>query len=198
MRISRLLPLLVLFMSQPLLAQELQPRRWTHLPVGAQFLGVGAAYADKKIFVDPTIELEDVEADIYTTVMRYVRVLDVFGKSGRIEVLLPYANARWEGLLEGQPASTRRHGFMDPRVRFAVNLVGSPSQRGDEFRRYKVNTIVGTAVEITVPVGEYNDDRLINLGENRWVVKPQFGVMHNWDRWSAEVTASAWFYGDKR
>ncbi len=125
-----------------------------------------------------------------------MRVLDVFGKSGRVDVVLPYATARWEGKLEGQPASVRRRGFMDPKVRFAVNLIGSPAQRCDDYRRLRINTIVGTAVEVTIPVGDYNDDRLLNLGDNCWVVKPQFGVMHNWEKWSAEVTASAWFYGD--
>jgi hypothetical protein len=81
-------------------------------------------------------------------------------------------------------------------VRFAVNLLGSPAQRGPAFQRYVTNTIVGAAVEITVPVGEYRDDKLINLSDNRWVLKPQFGVVRNWGKWAAELTASAWFYQD--
>ena len=177
-------------------AQELEPRRWSHLPVGANFIGLSGLYSDKDIFFNPSLQIEDTEAEIYTAVVSYVSVFDVFGKSGRIDVLLPYSTARWKGLLAGQSASRRRRGFNDPRVRFAVNLIGSPAQRGKAFNPRPANTIVGAAVEITVPVGEYQSDKLLNLGGNRWVVKPQLGIVHNWGNWAAEITGSAWFFED--
>jgi hypothetical protein len=178
------------------MAQEIEPRRWSHLPVGVNFAGFGYAYTDTDISFNPALQIENASAEIHTSVFSYVRTLDVFGKSGRIELLVPYSTGRWEGLLEGQPASTRRRGFSDPRFRFAVNLLGSPAQRGTEFRQFKVNTIVGAAVEITAPLGEYKEDKLINLGRNRWIIRPQVGVVHNWDKWAAEVTTSAWFFTD--
>jgi hypothetical protein len=188
--------LCLFFMARFADAQQLEPRRWAHLPVGANFAGFGYSYNDVEIFVDPAFQLEDVTAEIHTAIFSYVRALDVFGKSGRIDFMLPYSTGRWEGLLEGQQASTRRRGFNDPRIRFAVNLLGSPAQRGAEFRQFKTNTIVGAALEVTLPLGEYNDDRLINLGGNRWVFRPQLGVVHNWDKWAAELTTSAWIYMD--
>ncbi len=111
-------------------------------------------------------------------------------------MLVPYSTGRWEGLLEGQPASTRRRGFGDPRLRFAVNLIGSPAQRGAAFQQFTVNTIVGAGLEITTPIGEYKENKLINLGGNRWVFRPQVGIVHNWGQWAAEITTSAWFYTD--
>ena len=177
-------------------AQELEPRRWSHLPVGANFVGFGYAYTEADIFVDPTLQIENASSEVHTGVFSYLRALDVFGKSGRIDVLAPYSIGRWEGLLEGEPASTRRSGLNDPRIRFAVNLLGSPAQRGAEFNQFEVNTIVGVAMEITAPIGEYQEDKLINLGGNRWIIRPQIGVTHNWDKWAAEITTSAWFYTD--
>jgi hypothetical protein len=178
------------------MAQELEPRRWSHLPVGANFAGIGYTYGDIDIFVDPALQLEDVRADTHSSVVSYTRVLDFFGKSGRINFIIPYTTGRWEGLLQGQPASTRRRGFNDPRMRVALNLLGSPAQRGAEFSQFKVNTIVGAALDITAPWGEYQEDRLINLGANRWIIRPQIGVVHNWDKWAAELTSSVWFYTD--
>ena len=177
-------------------AQELEPRRWSHLPIGANFLGFGYVYTDTDIFVNPTLQLENVRSDIHSTAISYVRAVELFSKSARVDVLLPYSVGRWEGLLEGEPASTRRSGFNDPKVRFALNLLGSPAQRGADFRQFEVNTIVGAAVEITMPLGEYQDDKLINLGTNRWTIRPQIGVVHNWDKWAAELTTSAWFFTD--
>jgi len=183
-------------LAQVAVAQELEPRRWSHLPVGANFAGAGYAYTESEIFFNPTLQLEDVSGEVHTTIFAYTRVLDVFGKSGRIDVAVPYSVGRWQGLLEGQPASTRRKGFRDPRFRFAVNLLGSPAQRGAEFRKLDNNTIVGVALEVFAPLGEYLEDRLINLGRNQWVFRPQIGVVRDWDKWTAEITGSAWLYSD--
>jgi hypothetical protein len=192
----RILLILWLAASASAAAQELEPRRWSHLPVGANFAGLGYAYTDADILFDPALEIEDATAEIHTLVFNYVRVLDVFGKTGRVELLARHSNGRWEGLLEGEPASTERNGFRDPRLRFAVNLLGSPAQRGEEFRQFKVATIVGAALDVTAPLGEYRDERLINLGTNRWSFRPQLGVVHNRGKWAGEVTTSAFFYTD--
>jgi len=177
-------------------AQEAEPRRWSHLPVGATFGSVGYVYTDADINFNPALEIEDATGDVHTGILAMVNVFEFFGKPGRVDVMLPYTVGRWEGLLEGQPASTRRSGFNDPRIRFAVNLVGSPVQRGAEFAKYKVDTIVGVAVEVRAPVGEYQTDKLINLGGNRWVIRPQLGVVKQWGKWAAELTGSVWLYGD--
>ena len=177
-------------------AQELEPRRWSHLPVGANFIGAAYVYGDYDIFFDPALEIEDAAGEVHTLALSYVRVLNVFGKSGRVDITLPYSIGRWEGLLQGQPASTRRSGFNDPRMRFAVNLYGSPALSGQAFRQYRTNTVVGAALEITAPLGEYQRDRLITLGKNRWVFRPQLGATHSWGKWTAELTGSLWFYTD--
>ena len=177
-------------------AQELEPRRWSHLPVGSSFSGFGTVYTDKSIRDIPALEIEDADGELYSAVASYVHVFDLFAKTGRIDVNLPYTSARWDGLLSGEPASTRRRGFNDPRLRLSVNLVGSPAQRGDKFIPNYADTIVGAAVEVVVPVGYYNDERLLNISGNRWVVRPQIGVVHTRGKWSAEVTASAFFYED--
>ncbi len=186
----------LLLLARFAVAQELEPRRWTHLPVGANFVGFGYTYTDSDIFFNPALQIEDTSAEIHTAVFSYVRALNVFGKSGRVDFLVPYSTGRWEGLLEGVPTSIRRSGFRDPRFRFAVNLLGSPAQSGAEFAQFKVNTIVGAALEITAPLGNYRESKLINLGTNRWSFRPQIGVVHSWEKWAAEITASAWFYTD--
>jgi hypothetical protein len=183
-------------LAQSALAQELEPRRWSHLPVGANFASAGYAYTDSDILFNPTLQLEDVSSEVHTTIIGYMRVLDFFGKSGRIDVVVPYSVGRWEGLLEGKLASTRRSGFHDPRFRLAVNLLGSPAQRGTNFRQIDVNTIVGIALEVFAPLGHYHEDKLINLGKNQWVFRPQVGIVHNRNKWAAEITASAWIYTD--
>jgi hypothetical protein len=177
-------------------AQELEPRRWSHLPVGVNFAALGYAYTDGNIFLDPAIVVEDAQADIHSLGLGYVRSFGLFGRSARIDIGVPFSNGHWEGEANGQMVETRRQGFGDPKLRFAINLLGSPAQTGAEFAKFTPRTIVGAAVEIYAPLGEYYTDRLVNLGSNRWAVQPQLGIVHNAGHWTFEATGSAWFFGD--
>jgi hypothetical protein len=58
------------------------------------------------------------------------------------------------------------------------------------------NTVVGAAIAVTVPVGEYFEDKLLNLGQNRFVIRPQVGMVHTRGQWSYELTSSVFFFTD--
>ena len=179
-------------------AQDLEPRRWSHLPVGLNVLGIGTGWTEGDTLFDPVLRIEDTTFDLYTTGIGYVRTFDLYGKTARLDATLPYAMGRWEGLLDGELTSVRRHGFADPRLRFSVNLYGAPALKGKAFAAYRgenpVNTTVGAAVTLTMPFGEYTSERLINLGSNRWIVRPQLGVLHQRLNWQFEVTGSVLLY----
>jgi len=179
-------------------AQDLEPRRWTHLPVGLNVLGVGAGWTDGEILFDPVLLIEDASLDLYVAGLGYTRAFDLFGKTARLDVNVPYASGRWEGLLNGQYTVVRRTGFADPSLRFSVNLYGAPALKGDAFLAYRrdhpVSTTVGAAISVIAPLGEYFSDKLINLGGNRWVVRPQLGVLHQHGRWQFELTGSVFLY----
>jgi hypothetical protein len=87
---------------------------------------------------------------------------------------------------------------MDPRIRFSINLLGAPPLKGKAFLRYRqgnpVTTTVGAAISLRLPLGQYSEDRLINLGENRAVLRPQLGVLHQRNNWQFELTGSVFLY----
>jgi hypothetical protein len=188
--------LILAALAQSAAAQELEPRRWSHLPTGINFAAVGYAYTQGNIFLDPAVLVEDAEAEVHTAPVGYVRTFGLLGRSARVDLVAPFSNGYWEGTIDGAFASTRRQGFGDPKVRFALNLTGSPAQSPAEFEPQPANTIIGTALEVTLPLGEYFKDRLVNLGSNRWVLRPQLGIVHTRGVWAFEATASAWFYSD--
>jgi hypothetical protein len=181
-------------------AQDVEPRRWTPLPVGVNVVGVGYGFTTGHIFLDPVLQLEDGEVDLHTAAVSYVRSFSLWGRYARIEVLLPWHSAEWKGLLEGLPARATRVGHGDPIVRLSWNLVGTPAMDPGEFREFvtsnPVNTVVGAAIAVTVPVGENFEDKLLNLGQNRWIIRPQIGVVHTRRAWSYELTASTFLYED--
>ena len=193
-----LLLFLVLSPLELLQAQDLEPRRWSHLPMGLQVFGVTTGWTDGEILFDPVLLIEDATFDVSVVGAGYAYAFEMAGKSARVDFGLPYASGRWEGLVDGEFTSVRRRGFMDPRIRLSVNLIGAPPLSGGEYMQYRhenpVTTTVGAALAVTLPLGEYQNDRLINLGGNRFVVRPQLGVLHQRRNWQFELTGSAFLY----
>jgi len=166
----------------PCLALEFEPRRWTHLPIGTNFGGVGYAYTEADILFDPATRLENVEMQLHTVAGKYIRTFELFNKSARIDLSQGYQKGNWTGLVDGVPASISRNGLSDTWVRFAINLYGAPPVSGKEFRAYRsrvgVETIVGMGLVMRLPTGDYKGDQLINLGKNRFSIRPQLGISH--------------------
>ncbi len=193
-----LLLVMALFcVSTKLFAQDTEPRRWAQMPTGLNFVGLGTSYTEGDIFLDPVLLAEDVEFEMVGAGLAYIRSFGMFGKSARVDFSAPYASGRWEGLVDGVYTTTRRRGFLDPRLRLSVLLYGSPAESPQKFAKSKKsNTVVGAAVAIKLPLGDYLKDRLINLGKNRWVLRPQLGVTHTRNKWTYELTGSVFIYGD--
>ena len=186
--------------SVPCRAQQLEPRRWSHLPIGTNFAGSGYAYTHGDISFDPVLLLEDVELDLHSLPYKYIHVFELLGRTARVDWLQAYEFARWNGTLNGVPAATTRSGWSDMSLRLAVNLLGAPPLRGAEFQEYRAamdrETIVGLGLVVQMPTGRYFADKLLNLGTNRLTFRPQLGVVHSWGKWSAELTGSSWIYTD--
>ena len=198
------LPLYVLLVYAALLnvssAQELEPRRWSHVPVDSNYFALAYVRTDGDVLFDPVLRIEDATVSINTISATYLRSFDWSGKTARIDIRLPYQKATWKGLLDGLPAKAVREGLGDPRIRLSVNFFGAPALKGKAFQAYRAshttNTVVGAALAITLPLGEYKEDKLLNLGQNRFRIRPQLGVVHTRGPWSFELTGSAFFYTD--
>jgi len=177
--------------SDNALGQDIEPRRWTPLPPGLNVIGFGVVATEGDILFDPALEIEAATVSAQTLGVTYVRSFDVAGKSARFDVAVPWQHAYYSGLLQGAPASTTRVGLMDPTFRLSVILAGATPDPGAAS-----STVVGAAVAVIAPLGEYHEDKLINLGQNRWVFRPQLGAVHTRGQWSYELTGSAYFFTD--
>ena len=175
-------------------AQDLEPRRWTPLPPGLNVVGAGYIRNDGDVAFDPVLNIEDANLEGNSIVVSYVRSFELGGKRVRLDALLPWGDLRWEGLLDGAQAKVTRTGLADPYLRLSVILAGAPSAMSGPLPAK--NTVVGVAVGIIVPVGEHFEDKLLNLGQNRFVVRPQIGVLHTRGPWSYELSASTFLYED--
>jgi hypothetical protein len=202
--VKMFLPLFVLILlfcfSSSCPADELEPRRWAHLPIDTNFAGSAYAYTDADISLDPVLRIEDGQVDLHTFGAKYIRTFALFDKTARVGLMQGYQDGRWTGLLDGVPTTVKRNGLTDTFLRFAINLKGSPPLQGKEYVAYRaaayIETIVGAGLGVQLPTGEYMNDKLINLGTNRFTFRPQCGVIHTRGNWSIETTGVIEIYTD--
>ena len=186
--------------AYPSFAEELEPRRWSHLPINTNFIGGGYAYTEVDIGLDPILKLEAVDVELHTWGAKYIRTFSLLDKTARVSLLQAYQEGRWSGLINGAPKSVSRSGWTDTVLNFAINLCGAPPLQGKEYAAYRaaaeVETIVGAGLSVQLPTGDYMDDKLINLGTNRFTFRPQIGVTHKRGKCSTEVTGLVALYTD--
>ena len=171
-------------------AQDAEPRSYTNTPVGLNFLIAGYLYSEGKIAFDPSSSIADAQFHSHTGVLAYVRSFDVGGQSAKFDVILPYSSFSAHGLVDGQPRQREMSGFGDPRFRFSVNLFGAPALSVKEFVNYQQDLIIGISAQVSAPLGQYDNSKLLNLGNNRWSFRPELGISKAWGPWTLELAPS--------
>jgi hypothetical protein len=186
--------LLLMFTVSQALAGEIEPRAYVNTPVGVNFLLAGYVYSDGELSTPGASPIKDAEVTMHTGILGYARSLDIWGKSGKIDIIVPYSDLSGTALVSGQPAERNVSGFLDPRARFSVNLYGALSL--EEFATYQQDLLLGASVQISAPLGQYDSDRLVNLGNNRWFIKPDIGISKAWGDFTLELSAGVTYYTD--
>lgn len=185
-----------LLASSAACAQELEPRAYSPAPIGTNFVVLGYSYQSGEVLFDPSLPFTDVRAFINGANVGYGRSFDLFGRFASISVAVPYAWASVEGNVGETHGEITRSGLGDLRVRFVVNLLGGPALTPPEFVKHMPETTLGVSLTVSAPTGQYSAEKLINLGTNRWAIKPEVGLSHPAGPWTLEASAGAWLFTD--
>ena len=107
------------------------------------------------------------------------------------------------GKTPGIAFSQSNSGYADPSVLLVTNLFGAPPLRsGVDLLNYEPTWTLDAAVMVAFPIGMYDDDKLVNLGLNRWwgrialPFKYHFGPFTPGYRTSLEFTPSVWLFAE--
>lgn len=199
------LPAIILYLCCLVLAplagaQELTPRAYWPAPTGTQLLSIGAVYTRGDIVPDPSLPITGIDSKIGTTYVAYLRTLDLFGRSSNLIFELPYSWGDTLGEHSDQGLLEREYqGFGDISATLSINLIGAPAMDREGFAELRRNPrpILGASLKLVAPTGNYDNDRLINVGANRWATKAELGsmvVLNN--KLLLEIEAGVWLFGD--
>ncbi|WP_296493229.1 transporter [Rhodoferax sp.] len=171
-------------------AQSIEPRSYSNVPVGVNFLVVGYARTQGGLAFDSSLPLTDPDLATSTAVTGYVRSLDLWGKSGKFDVIVPYTWLSGSALYLGSPVGREVNGFGDASFRLSMNFYGAPALSLPAFRAYQQDLIVGGSLQISAPTGQYDPAKLVNIGTNRWSIKPEIGASKALGPWTIEGAAA--------
>jgi len=177
-------------------AQELEPRTYSNVPIGVNFLAVGYAHNEGNVFLDPALPIEDVNAQVHVAFARYIRTFSLFGLPSKVKATLPWSSGHWEGYLEDEFRTRDVSGFGDARIGIETIFSGAPALNRSEFSTFRQRRVFGASLDVIVPSGQYDSSKLINLGSNRWVFNPEIGISQAYKKWTFEFAVAGWFYGD--
>ena len=154
----------------------------------------------------------DAEADIF--VLSYARHMTLFNRpsilsanlvGGSVDVQFDTTITPPEflppGVVPGATFSQSASGYADPSVQLDVNLFGTPKLPAIfSYMNYEPTWTLDAAFMLGVPLGQYDADKVVNLGLNRFYgrlafpFKYHFGVFSRGYMSSLEIVPSIWIF----
>lgn len=179
-------------------AQELAPRAYWPTPVGARLVMTGYSLSTGDIVTDASLPITGVDSRIHGMVAGYQQTFDLLGRTTSARIEVPYVIGSTTGTAFGQSAQRDVDGIGDIALTFSINLLGAPAMDRESFLTMvrDPSPILGASLRIVAPTGDYDNERFVNVGTNRWSTRLQLGYIHPFgNRWGLELAAGAWLFG---
>jgi hypothetical protein len=133
----------------------------------------------------------------------YARTLSLFDRPAMAAILLPMGRISGDVTVAGNTFSQSTRGFGDPMLEFSINVIGPPAQKNiPDVMRYEPGFSMHLLADLALPIGEYDSDKVLNIGQNRWYGR--LGVPITWQlgpwvpgrRTTLEFLPAVWLFDD--
>jgi hypothetical protein len=132
----------------------------------------------------------------------YAKFLPLFDRSAMISVIFPMGHISSEVITTLTTKETAK-GFGDPMLEFNINIIGAKAQMNlVDPLRYEPGFSLDLIMDLAFPVGEYDNTKTLNLGQNRWYGRlgaPIIWQLGPWipgERTTLEFLPAVWLFGD--
>ena len=141
--------------------------------------------------------------DATLAMMGYAHTFAVGDRSAMAAIILPMGRISGDVTAAGRTANQSASGFGDPMLEFDINLIGPKAQRNiPDVLRYEPGFSLDLLADLALPVGEYDSDQSLNVGQNRWygrIGAPIVWQLGDWvpgRRTTLEFLPAVWLFGD--
>jgi hypothetical protein len=141
--------------------------------------------------------------DATMAIAGYARTFALFDRAAMAAILLPMGRISGDVNVAGNTFSQSASGFGDPMLELSINVIGPPAQKAiPDVMRYEPGFSLDLLADLALPIGEYDSDQPLNIGQNRWYGR--FGLPIVWQlgawvpgrRTTLEFLPAVWIFGD--
>ncbi len=133
----------------------------------------------------------------------FARIIPLFKRSAMVSIIAPMGRISSDLTLGAVSDNQTARGFGDPMLQLSVNLIGPKAIMNiPDMLRYKPGFSLDIIGSLAIPIGEYDDESPINIGQNRWygrIGMPIVWQIGSWvpgKRTTFEALPAVWFFGD--
>jgi len=141
--------------------------------------------------------------DATLAMMGYAHTFALGDRSAMAAIILPMGRISGDVTAAGRTANQSASGFGDPMLEFDINILGPKAQRNiPDVIRYEPGFSLDLLADLAVPIGEYDNSRSLNVGQNRWygrIGAPVVWQLGSWvpgRRTTLEFLPAVWLFGD--
>lgn len=134
----------------------------------------------------------------------YAHTFTLADRSAMAALILPMGRVSGDVLTPGgDTARQSASGFGDPTLEFDFNLIGPKAQANiPDVLRYEPGFSLDVLADLAIPIGEYDSEQSLNIGQNRWYGRIGFPIVWQLGDWvpgrrtTLEFLPAVWFFGD--
>jgi len=117
--------------------QDLEPRSYTNVPTGQNYLVLGYAYSEGELSPTPSSPLQDAELEIDTQALGYSRTFALAGDAAKFDLVSTRICFDGSATFEGQFVEGQRCEYGDPHAKLTWNFYGAPALSIENFSRWE-------------------------------------------------------------
>ena len=146
---------------------------------------------------------QDANFDATMATVGYARTFSFYDRAAMAAILLPMGRISGDLNVDGKSVSQSASGFGDPMLEFSINVIGPPAQKNiPDVLRYEPGFSMHLLADLGLPIGEYDSDQLVNVGQNQWFGR--LGAPMTWQigpwvpgrRMTLEFLPAVWLFDD--
>src|SRR5215469_12368269 len=187
--------LALLHVPKPVYGQFTDPHNYDNTAVGTNQIELAYTFARSDVSIGTGLVIAGAKFSLNAGTIDYSRYFGLANHLMWINGAVPIAGL--SGTVSGTNISSSINGAADSSYQVAALLKGGPALRVADFDNYKPETIVGVSFSIAAPSGQYNGNKILNLGSNRWLFRPEIALSHPFgpeQKWQLDTYANCEFY----
>ena len=138
-----------------------------------------------------------------TAIAGFAKMLPLGKRAAMVSLMVPMGRITADVSINGLDFSSTSRGFGDPMLQGTVNVLGPKAIMNlPDVLRYKPGLSIDVMGSLFIPIGNYDNESPVNLGQNRWYGRVGLPIVWQIGQWipgkrtTFELLPAIWLFGD--